>query len=149
MLSRERGFTLIELMLVVAIIGILLTIAMPAYQDYAKRAKVSEALAALSNCRSEVTHYLMVNSSLPSLPNKFGCETSVATTSYVRRIDTGTDGSIGVMVQSIDPAVDLKVVSMVPVDKNGIPYSTGGIQVYKWLCGSTSIFAVAIIFATQ
>ena len=49
--QRNKGFTLIELMIIVAIIGILTALALPAYVDYAKRAKVSEALAALKGLK--------------------------------------------------------------------------------------------------
>mgnify|MGYP003383320851 CR=1 FL=1 len=135
---RAQGFTLIEMMIVVAIIGILASIAMPAYQDYAKRAKISEALTAISQCRTEVSHYLQVNATLPSLPNRFGCESTTPKTAYVRSIKTGTDGSIAVELQSIDQAVNFKTVTMVPLDKNGNTYGAGNVQVYKWLCGSTT-----------
>ncbi len=53
--SMQKGFTLIELMIVVAIIGILAAVALPAYQDYTKRAKMSEVILAASACRT--THY--------------------------------------------------------------------------------------------
>ena len=55
MRSIQKGFTLIELMIVVAIIGILAAVALPAYQDYTVRAKVSELLLAASSARTSVT----------------------------------------------------------------------------------------------
>ena len=70
--TMQKGFTLIELMIVVAIIGILAAVALPAYQDYTVRAKVSEAILAGSACRTAVTEAIQ-NGVVPSTGN-WGCE---------------------------------------------------------------------------
>ena len=72
MKSMQKGFTLIELMIVVAIIGILAAVALPAYQDYTVRAKVSEAILAGSSCRTAVTEAIQ-NGVVP-VEGKWGCE---------------------------------------------------------------------------
>ncbi|MBE9539837.1 MAG: prepilin-type N-terminal cleavage/methylation domain-containing protein, partial [Proteobacteria bacterium] len=64
--KSQQGFTLIELMIVIAIIGILAAIALPAYQDYTVRAKMSEPIAALSEAKTAYTEYFSANGYLPA-----------------------------------------------------------------------------------
>ena len=64
--AMQKGFTLIELMIVVAIIGILAAVALPAYQDYTVRAKVSEVLLALEPGKLVVTDYYQATGNLPA-----------------------------------------------------------------------------------
>lgn len=66
MKKAQQGFTLIELMIVVAIIGILAAVALPAYQTYSTRAKVSEVILAASSARTTIAEWVSQNSSLPS-----------------------------------------------------------------------------------
>ncbi len=64
---KQQGFTLIELMIVIAIVGILAAIALPAYQDYTVRAKVSEALANLAEAKTTIAEYYSANNAFPSV----------------------------------------------------------------------------------
>ena len=62
--KKQQGFTLIELMIVVAIIGILAAVALPAYQDYTNRAKVSELILAGADAKINISEYVQVKGTL-------------------------------------------------------------------------------------
>ncbi|MCP5148777.1 MAG: pilin [Pseudomonadales bacterium] len=64
--KKQQGFTLIELMIVIAIVGILAAIALPAYQDYTVRAKMSEALANLAEAKTSIAEYYAANGYMPT-----------------------------------------------------------------------------------
>ncbi len=85
----QQGFTLIELMIVVAIIGILAAIAIPAYNDYTIRAKVTEAVNAMSAAKASVSEFWVANGSMPTSAATAGFTTAidskyVATLTYAR-----------------------------------------------------------------
>ncbi len=133
----QQGFTLIELMIVVAIIGILAAVALPAYQDYTKRAKMSEVILAASSCRTTISEVLQSASSLPTA-GSWGCESASPSSKYVAAVATDGVGAVQVTVQGIDAAnIDGKFVSLIPVTSAGAVSGIGA-QVYEWKCGNQS-----------
>jgi type IV pilus assembly protein PilA len=133
----QQGFTLIELMIVVAIIGILAAVALPAYQDYTIRAKMSELILALSACRTSITEVYQSGGTTPGAGN-WGCE-SGATSKYVASIVSDDNG---VVVATTTGGLPAGAVSITPM-ANGTtaaiaqipPAGNMGSGLHGWRCG--------------
>ena len=134
-MKRQSGFTIIEIMIVTVIIGVLAVVAIRAANGYAVRAKVSEAVLALSTCRTVVAEYLMSADALPTASDSYGCEGS-GTSKYVDTISTTTSGIIKVGVRGVgDLRVDFHTITLAPLDGSGAVMSDVG-RVARWRCGA-------------
>jgi len=134
----QKGFTLIELMIVVAIIGILAAVALPAYQDYTIRARVSEAVLATSQCRTAIAEiYQSAKAGATIGANNWGCGENSTSTQYVALITTSDDGAVTVTTSADTSlgAAKSSTLTLTPTDAGGtvltvaaIPTQVGGFK---------------------
>ena len=130
-------------MIVVAIIGILAAVALPAYQTYTVKAKMSEVTLAASQCRTTISEVYQTGTSAPTA-NNWGCESTSSTSKYVDSVSTDANGAISVKVSatetSIPSTIRGDILTLVPADSagNNVTPPVGSVQVYKWVCGATA-----------
>ncbi len=139
----QQGFTLIELMIVVAIIGILAAIALPAYKDYTVKAKMAEVVLAASQCRTTIAEvYQTASPGTQPGQNGWGCGEATpggtGLTKYVAAIATTADGGVVVTTQGFgDSEIDGKTIQLTPFgpDKVKLTVAKIPVQVAEFRCG--------------
>jgi type IV pilus assembly protein PilA len=142
----QKGFTLIELMIVVAIIGILAAIAIPAYQNYTVRAQVTEGLNLADGWKTAVAEYYANNGTWPTLANLAGGTAVASTGKYVGSVTVIVGGVIQATYSNVAPfqanlAINGQILAL-------IPYTNTNNDIV-WVCGlGTPPLAAGVVIAT-
>src|SRR5207247_4532430 len=142
MRTLQKGFTLIELMIVVAIIGILAAVALRAYQDYTIRAKMSEVILAMSSCRTSITEVFQSGPTTAPAADGWGCEILTASqqTKYVAAVHTDVNGVVKATIQGISSVVRTEVHSPL-LQSRATTVATlppgSSKSLYGWRCGAS------------
>lgn len=132
--KTQSGFTLIELMIVVAIIGILAAVALPAYQDYTTRAKMSEVILAGSSCKVAVSEYYQSTGGGGSSMSgsEFGCQS--VSSQYVQSLSVSPYGEIEITPRNISGIPSGAVVYLIPMESETTTIQPSSTEIWGWRC---------------
>ena len=133
--NLQQGFTLIELMIVVAIIAILAAIALPAYQNYIKRSKVTEGVVAADACKASVVEYVASLNKLPADIIAAGCDKFKASQYVTGLTYNGATGAVTTTYGNVGSGVDGLTYQLAPASIGGV---TGG-QITGWECTASTV----------
>ena len=143
MKNLQKGFTLIELMIVVAIIAILAAIAVPAYQNYIIRSKISEAISAIDMARTAVSETFQTTGTIPASNASAGLPSSSASvaSTYVSNLQIGTGGKITATIQGTKATdADGKTVIYTPYESDGTTaLAVGYSGTVTWKCAGGTV----------
>jgi type IV pilus assembly protein PilA len=136
----QGGFTLIEVMVVAAIIGVLSSVLIPSVRAYAVRSKVSEAILALTDCRNTIADIFLSGSDIPA-DDSWGCE-SEKPSKFVERIRVIDGGKVKLTLSAAmgDGRLNIHDITLVPLNAAGnqMGESDLGTPVRRWRCGSAA-----------
>lgn len=142
-LAIQSGFTLIELMMVIAIIGILAAIAVPTYQDYTVRAQFSEVVLAASSCRTSVVDVIQT-SSVVNVSMVLANACNFDATKYVKSVTVDSNGIITVLADEANLAAlttTNNALTLTPIQTANTAFvgtTDGGKTIAGWRCGSSA-----------
>jgi type IV pilus assembly protein PilA len=139
MKSFQKGFTLIELMIVIAIIGILAAIAIPAYQNYTIRSQVTEGLSLADGWKTAVSEYYDQNGTMPTGFSATGgvgliAAQAASTGKYVSNVTVGAGGQIQITYSSVAPNAANAKINGLKLDLSPGVNANGDVV---WVCGKS------------